>query len=156
MRLLIVEDEEDLLYALKKGLSQEGYAVDGAVDGEEAVSLLEVNDYDAMVLDINLPLIDGFGVLAWLRERDKDMKVLILSAKSDIDDRVTGLDKGANDYLVKPFHIKELKARLLTIPTLETVILGKRSPLMVAVGQTTASLYKCFSGELRRISYPEM
>lgn len=112
MRILVVEDEQDMLYALKKGLAQEGYAIDLAADGEEAIALLSVNEYDGMVLDINLPKLDGFGVLTWLRETNHDMKVLILSAKSDIDDRVMGLDKGANDYLVKPFHLKELKARL--------------------------------------------
>lgn len=112
MRLLIVEDEEDMLYALKKGLKNEGYAIDLAADGLEALALLEVNEYDGLILDINLPKLDGMEVLERLRERNHSIKILILSAKSEIDDRVMGLDKGANDYLVKPFHLKELKARL--------------------------------------------
>lgn len=112
MRLLIVEDEEDLLFALKKGLKQEGYAIDLAVDGEEAILLLQQNQYDAVVLDINLPKMDGFAVLESLRKENNETSVLILSANSEVDDRVHGLDLGANDYLVKPFHLKELKARL--------------------------------------------
>lgn len=128
MRLLIVEDEEDMLYALKKNLSKEGYAVDLAADGLEALELLDVNEYDGMVLDINLPGLDGFGVLDKTRENNHDIKILILTAKSEIDDRVTGLDKGANDYLIKPFHLKELKARLRALlrrqfVSLDTVLL---------------------------------
>lgn len=112
MRILIVEDETDLLYALKKGLKQEGYAIDLAENGKDALELLEETQYDCVVLDINLPELNGFEVLDRLRKENKEIKVLILSANSEIDDRVAGLDKGANDYLVKPFHLKELKARL--------------------------------------------
>lgn len=112
MRLLIIEDEEDLLFALKKGLKQEGYAIDLAMDGEEALELLEVNQYDGVVLDINLPKLDGFTLLQRLRADNHNIRVLILSAKDAVDDKVNGLDLGANDYLTKPFHLKELKARL--------------------------------------------
>lgn len=112
MRILVVEDEEDMLYAIKKGLKSEGYAIDTAADGEEAMELLECNTYDIVVLDINLPKLSGMEVLKELRKYNSEVKVLILSANSEIDDKVTGLDLGANDYLVKPFHLSELKARI--------------------------------------------
>ena len=112
MRLLICEDEEDILFALAKGLRKLNYYVDTAMDGEEALEHYYESDYDLIILDINMPKLDGFEVLKSIREDNADKKVLILSARGSLDDKVAGLDLGANDYLVKPFHFKELEARV--------------------------------------------
>ena len=112
MRLLVIEDERGILEALRKGLQREGYAVDIVSDGYEAMEYLELNTYDLVVLDINLPGIDGFSILQELRKRNMDTRVIIVSANREIEDRVRGLDLGANDYLVKPFDFQELKARI--------------------------------------------
>ena len=112
MRLLIVEDEADIVHALQRGLKNEGYAVDVAIDGEEALEFLSVNTYDLLVLDINLPGVDGFYILEKLRESDINTRVIIVSANREIEDRIKGLDLGANDYLVKPFDFLELTARI--------------------------------------------
>ena len=112
MKLLIVEDEKVLLKALAKGLGKLGYAVDCAGDGEEALALYEVNAYDLMVLDLNLPKIDGLTVLRHIRKQDPSFRILILSARNSVEDRICGLDFGANDYLSKPFDFRELEARI--------------------------------------------
>lgn len=112
MRILVVEDELDLLDAIAEGLRIDGYAVDTSDDGEEGLELALVNDYDLVILDLNLPNIDGIDILKAIRENNKLTKVLILTARSTIEDRVKGLDLGANDYLVKPFHFDELEARI--------------------------------------------
>jgi two-component system OmpR family response regulator len=112
MRLLVVEDDVKLVRALERGLQREGYAVDSAYTGEEALSQASVNDYDAVVLDVMLPGVDGFSVCEALRRRERWMPVLMLTARADIDDRIRGLDAGADDYLVKPFDFGELLARL--------------------------------------------
>lgn len=112
MKLLLVEDEEELAAIISKGLRKSGYAVDNAYDGEEALYFYEVNEYDLIILDLNLPKLDGLEVLNKMRKRDSSIKVIILSARSDIEDRVIGLDMGANDYLIKPFDFKELEARI--------------------------------------------
>ena len=112
MRLLLVEDEEMLSGIIAKGLRTAGYAVDTAFDGEQALYEYEVNEYDLIVLDLNLPIIDGLDVLQKIRENDMTTKVLILSARAEVDDRILGLDKGANDYLIKPFDFGELEARV--------------------------------------------
>lgn len=112
MKLLLVEDEELLSRAIAKGLKQLGFAVDQAFDGEEALYAYEVNVYDLIILDLNLPVIDGLEVLGQIRQRDLETKILILSARSEVGDRVSGLNQGANDYLVKPFDFDELIARV--------------------------------------------
>lgn len=112
MRILVVEDELSMQKALRKGLEKCGYAVDSAKDGEEALNLIEINPYDAVVLDLNLPKVDGMEVLRDVRKTDNELKVLILSARSEVEDKIIGLDTGANDYLSKPFHFKELEARI--------------------------------------------
>lgn len=112
MRILLVEDERKLSDSIVKGLSNAGYAVDAAYDGEEALYEYEVNEYDLIILDLNLPKKDGLDVLREIREKDNEMKILILSARTKIDDRILGLDEGANDYLIKPFDFGELKARI--------------------------------------------
>jgi DNA-binding response OmpR family regulator len=118
MRLLVVEDEEDLAEGLRVGLSRTGYAVDVAADAAEAYDRLTVNEYDLMLLDINLPDGDGFTLCRSLRSGetqtpgDGDLRVLMLTARGGLDDRVRGLDEGADDYLVKPFALAELLARV--------------------------------------------
>lgn len=118
MRLLVVEDEEDLAEGLRVGLTRTGYAVDIAADTAQAYEHLTVNEYDLMLLDINLPDGDGFTLCRQLRDGeldtpgDTELRVLMLTARSGLDDRVRGLDGGADDYLVKPFHLDELLARI--------------------------------------------
>ena len=112
MKLLVVEDDQALSRLLAKGLDKLGYAVDRAFDGEEALNLFEINAYDLMILDLNLPRLDGLEVLRRVREADRDFRVLILSARSSVEDRVAGLDLGASDYLTKPFDLRELEARI--------------------------------------------
>jgi len=111
MRALVVEDEPDLLASLMKALREDGYAVDGAADGENGLFKAESYDYDAVVLDIMLPGIDGWEMLQRLRKL-KRTPVLMLTARDSVKDRVRGLDTGADDYLVKPFDLDELLARL--------------------------------------------
>ena len=115
MKILFVEDEEELSEIVSRGLVKCGYAVDRAYDGEEALDYYRVNTYDVIVLDLNLPKTDGLDVLREIRLRDKRTKILILSARSEIADRVLGLDLGANDYLTKPFDFLELDARIRTL-----------------------------------------
>lgn len=112
MRLLIVEDETDMQEALCYGLRKCGYAVDSTGDGADAVELCEINDYDLVVLDLNLPNLDGMEALERIRSLDKATKILILSARSELSDKILGLDGGASDYLTKPFHFEELEARI--------------------------------------------
>ena len=114
MRLLVVEDEPDLLAGLARALRREGYAVDTAEDGEDGLYKAQSTDYDAIVLDVMLPRLDGWEVLARLRE-GKSTPVLMLTARDRSADRVKGLDTGADDYLVKPFDSAELFARLRAI-----------------------------------------
>jgi two-component system OmpR family response regulator len=114
MRLLVVEDEADLLAGLARALRKQGYAVDTAADGEDGLAKAMSTDYDAIVLDVMLPRIDGWEILSRLREK-KETPVLMLTARDRSADRVRGLDTGADDYLVKPFDIAELLARLRAI-----------------------------------------
>ena len=111
-RLLLVEDDVKLSRALRSGLEHEGYAVDGALTGEDALARAGERHYDAVVLDLMLPDRDGYGVCADLRARDATVPVLMLTALGDVQDRIRGLDTGADDYLVKPFDFGELVARI--------------------------------------------
>jgi two-component system OmpR family response regulator len=115
MRVLIVEDDEKMAGLLRRGMEEEGLAADVAPTGEEATRLAEETDYDAVVLDIMLPGIDGLEVCRLLRDAGVWVPVLMLTARDSMDDRVSGLDQGADDYLVKPFAFEELLARLRAI-----------------------------------------
>jgi len=112
MRVLLVEDYEPLRKSLEQGLHEAGYALDAAADGDEGLWYALGNDYDVIILDLMLPGTDGLSILQKLRARKKDAPVLILTAKDTVRDRVTGLDFGADDYLVKPFAFEELLARI--------------------------------------------
>ena len=112
MRVLLVEDEQRLSNIIKKGLLEEGYAVDVAYDGEEGQYLAESEEYDLIILDIMLPKIDGLTLCRSLREKNIKTPVLMLTAKTTIEDKVAGLDSGADDYMTKPFSFLELRSRI--------------------------------------------
>ena len=112
MRILVVEDERKVASFVRKGFEEEGYAVDVAPDGERAIFLAETNDYDAIILDWMIPKCDGLGVLRHLRGSGVATPVILLTAKDAVNDKVQGLNSGADDYLTKPFEFAELLARV--------------------------------------------
>lgn len=112
MRLLLAEDEHSLSRAIVAILIKNNYSVDAVYDGAEALDYIEINKYDGIILDIMMPKMDGIAVLKKIREKGITTPVIILTAKSEVDDKVLGLDSGANDYLTKPFAAKELLARI--------------------------------------------
>lgn len=112
MRILVIEDEKKVAGFIKKGLEEETYAVDVASDGEEGLDLGQQGQYDLIILDLMLPKIDGLEVLSRLRASKIDVPILLLTAKDAVEDKVVGLDKGADDYLTKPFAFSELVARI--------------------------------------------
>lgn len=112
MRLLLAEDEKALSRALVAILERSSYSVDAVFDGQTALEYLESEEYDGVILDVMMPRLDGFEVLKALRQAGNLVPVLMLTAKSEVDDKVLGLDLGANDYLTKPFHTRELLARV--------------------------------------------
>jgi len=115
MRLLIVEDEKTLANLIKKGFEEEGFAVDVAYDGEDGLYFAQNNVYDAIVLDIMLPIIDGVSLLKTLRSQNNSTPVIMLTAKDTLKDKVLGLDSGSDDYLTKPFSFEELLSRTKAI-----------------------------------------
>ena len=115
MHLLVIEDERALCETIVRSLRRLAYSVDYCYNGEKALELLDVESYDLVLLDLNLPGKDGMTVLRTLRQSDRETKVLILSARSEVEDKVQGLDAGANDYLAKPFHLAELEARIRSL-----------------------------------------
>jgi len=115
MKVLLVEDEPNTVAYLRKGLTENGHVVDVASDGEQGLSLARSHEFDLIILDVNLPGRNGFGVLAELRAAGKTVPVLFLTARDAVEDRVRGLDLGADDYLVKPFAFSELLARIRSI-----------------------------------------
>lgn len=135
MRVLVVEDEPDLLAAVSQALVEDGYAVDESIDGEAGLQMALTWPYDLVVLDIMLPIMDGFTVLSRLRQK-KSTPVLILTARDTLDDRLRGLDGGADDYLVKPFSVQELLARVRAVIRRA---LGKGSS-RISIGNTEINL----------------
>ena len=115
MRILVVEDEKKIADFVKRGLKEEGYAVDTAYDGEEGLFLAKTNDYDLILLDLMLPKLDGLTLCRKLREAKVKARVIMLTAKDTVKDKVLGLDSGADDYLTKPFAFEELLARVRAI-----------------------------------------
>jgi heavy metal response regulator len=124
MRVLVVEDERKIADFIRKGLSEHGYAVDVAYDGEEALDWPAVADFDLIILDVMLPARDGTEVCRVLRKRGVRTPILMLTAKDAVEDRVLGLDSGADDYLVKPFAFAELLARLRALTRRQPAVLG--------------------------------
>lgn len=121
MRLLVVEDERALCESIAKGLRLDGYEVDTAFDGEGAMEIISTDSYDLIILDLNLPGMDGLDILKNMRASDNETNVLILSARGGLSDKIEGLDSGANDYLCKPFHFEELEARVRSLTRRRTV-----------------------------------
>lgn len=115
MRLLLVDDEKELCDTLAKGLILDGYEVDVCFDGLEASELVSTEKYDLIILDLNLPGMDGMDILKQIRQEDSETNVLILSARGQLQNKVEGLDAGANDYLCKPFYFEELEARVRSL-----------------------------------------
>ena len=122
MRVLVVEDEQKINRAVSQALREEAYAVDSALDGEEGEELALVNEYDLIILDLMLPKKPGMALCRGLREQGIATPILMLTAKDTVEDRVEGLDSGADDYLVKPFHMDELLARARALLRRETTV----------------------------------
>src|SRR5690242_3034175 len=116
VRILVVEDEHKLAGVLKRGLEEQGYAIDVAYDGDDGLALALAASYDLVVLDVMLPGRDGLSVCRELRAQNRHMPVLMLTARDTVDDRVAGLDSGADDYLTKPFAFREFLARIRALP----------------------------------------
>jgi two-component system OmpR family response regulator len=133
MRVLVVEDELKMARAIRRGLEQEAFAVDVALNGEDALHQATEHEYDAVVLDVMLPEIDGFDVCAALRSRGRWVPVLMVTARDALEDRIKGLDVGADDYLVKPFAFGELLARLRALIRRG----GSDRPAVLEVGDLT-------------------
>jgi hypothetical protein len=144
MRLLLVEDDAKISKFLEQGLTEAGYAVDLATDGETAQQFLSLNSYDLVISDIMLPKIDGLTLIEEFRKRDQKTPVLLLSAKRSVDDRVRGLQMGADDYLTKPFSLSELLARVQA--------LLRRTSALTHQGVTTTSSLKAADITLDLIS----
>lgn len=115
MKILIIEDERDLRESIEEGLKINGYAVDACEDGELGYEMAFCENYDLIILDLNLPKMDGLTVLKNIRKENKIVNIIILTARNNIEDKVKGLDLGANDYLTKPFHFAELEARIRSL-----------------------------------------
>lgn len=128
MKILIIEDEKRLAAVLKKGLEENAFTVDMSHDGEEGLYMAETFPYDAILLDIMLPVMDGFTVLSKLRAKGTGVPVLMLTARGEVEDRIKGLNTGADDYIAKPFDFSELLARLKSVIRRSK---GKPQPLLV-------------------------
>ena len=133
MRLLYAEDEKSLARAVSTILVKNNYSVDVVYDGESALDYLSTENYDGAILDVMMPKLDGIEVLRRIRQRGDSTPVLLLTARSEIDDRVTGLDSGANDYLTKPFDMKELLARIRAM----TRVLSVQQDKTISFGKVT-------------------
>jgi len=152
MRLLVVEDYRPLQQSLTKGLREAGLAVDSTGDGEEGLWYAMSNDYDVIILDLMLPGMDGLSILKKIRAEGRQSHVLILTAKDTLDDRVTGLDLGADDYLVKPFEFRELLAR---VRALLRRSYRKKNPLIkVADLRIDLTMQRVWRGEVQILLTP--
>lgn len=141
MRILLAEDERSLSRAIIALLEKHNYSADAVYDGQEALDYLEAENYDAVILDIMMPRLDGLSVLRTLREQGSQIPVLLLTAKSEVEDKVTGLDSGANDYLTKPFATAELLARIRAMTRTQTAQTdSKMSFGNITLDQTTYEL----------------
>lgn len=156
MRLLIIEDEEDLALALKRGLEKSGYIADVALDGEDGLAQALIGSYDLIILDLNLPRLDGMAVLEAIRRQVPQQRVLILSARSTYEQRIAGLDGGASDYLCKPFDLGELMARVRSLLRRSYI---QQAACLIAWGfcfDTVARTVAAPSGELMALPPKEL
>lgn len=145
MRILLAEDERDLNTIIKQKLTADGYSVDSCYDGAEAMDLLDMTEYDAVILDIMMPKADGWTVLKHLRDAGVTTPVLFLTAKDSVSDRVRGLDSGANDYLIKPFSFEELTARIRAMTRVSFGVTSNRISIADLTMDCTA--HKVMRGE---------
>ena len=136
MKILLAEDEQQLARVLETAMTHEGYQVDTAFDGQEAVDLAKGNAYDLMILDIMMPVKTGIEALKEIRQTGNTTHVIMLTAMSEVDDKVTGLDAGADDYLTKPFSLKELLARLRSMSRRVATF----TPNLLQIGQTSLNV----------------
>ncbi|MCC3172502.1 response regulator transcription factor [Streptococcus sanguinis] len=136
MKILLAEDEQQLSRVLETAMTHEGYQVDTAFDGQEAVDLAKENAYDLMILDIMMPVKTGIEALKEIRQSGNTTHVIMLTAMSEVDDKVTGLDAGADDYLTKPFSLKELLARLRSMSRRVATF----TPNLLQIGQTSLNV----------------
>ncbi len=136
MKILLAEDEQQLSRVLETAMTHEGYQVDTAFDGQEAVDLVKGNAYDLMILDIMMPVKTGIEALKEIRQTGNTTHVIMLTAMSEVDDKVTGLDAGADDYLTKPFSLKELLARLRSMSRRVATF----TPNLLQIGQTSLNV----------------
>ena len=136
MKILLAEDEQQLSRVLETAMTHEGYQVDTAFDGQEAVDLAKENAYDLMILDIMMPVKTGIEALKEIRQTGNTPHVIMLTAMSEVDDKVTGLDAGADDYLTKPFSLKELLARLRSMSRRVATF----TPNLLQIGQTSLNV----------------
>ena len=136
MKILLAEDEQQLSRVLETAMTHEGYQVDTAFDGQEAVDLAKENAYDLMILDIMMPVKTGIEALKEIRRTGNTTHVIMLTAMSEVDDKVTGLDAGADDYLTKPFSLKELLARLRSMSRRVATF----TPNLLQIGQTSLNV----------------
>jgi heavy metal response regulator len=148
MRILVVEDERRLSNIIKRGLLEEGYAVDAAYDGEDGEYLAETTPYDLVILDIMLPVKDGIEICQELRQKKVNIPILMLTARDTVEDRVRGLDAGADDYLVKPFAFNELLARIRALLRREGL---SKTPRLKVGGLTMDTLTREVWNEERKI-----
>lgn len=139
MRILVVEDDDKIASFVVKGLKQSGFAVDRCGDGEDGLRQARTNDYDAIVLDLNLPILDGIDLLKQLRGEGKTSPVIVLSARATVDARIQGLESGADDYLTKPFAFSELLARIQALIRRST---HTSEPASLVVGDLKLDLIK--------------
>ncbi len=139
MKVLIVEDDQEIASFIKKGLQQEGFTVDHSADGEDGLHMALTEAYDAAIIDIMLPKLDGLSIIQTLRQQQINIPVLILSAKRTVDDRVRGIQKGGDDYLVKPFAFSEL---LVRVQALIRRASGGVDPSSLTVGDLSVDLLK--------------
>jgi heavy metal response regulator len=145
MTILVIEDEVKITRFIKKGLEMEHYTVDTAYDGKEGLEKAEINDYDLIILDLMLPLMDGVEVCRQIREKKIETPIIMLTARDTVDDRIKGLDAGADDYLVKPFAFGELLARIRALLRREKTV--KTTKLKVADLVLNPATHEVYRGE---------
>ena len=145
MRILIIEDEKDIALPLKKSFEKAGFAVDFAEDGQKGLGLAELNSYDCILLDLNLPKIDGISLAKQLRESSNTTPIIMLTARSQVYDKLNGFDSGADDYVTKPFNLEELIARIRSVIKRSSINKNEKLKMKnveLRIGENKVHLYK--------------